>query len=564
MPLSTGHLKTLLVDSGIVEAAAFEKAVQDSKSSGIALDEVVVSQGLLKDQEFGKLVADMYHVPFVDFDRTDVDPVALVVVPELITRRQGILAYAWKNGRLQLAMRDPANVEVVDFIEKKSGHPIDIGYTTAGLFGYALEQHSEDLRARMVELAEQFVRQAKKRTESKKLQTDDTIIIQLLDACLQNAYANRSSDVHIEPQEKKVMIRYRIDGLLHDVVELPKLLHDPIVARIKILSNLRTDEHFVAQDGKLRFSAEGKEVDVRVSIVPVVGGEKVVMRILAEHGRILTLENLGFSDVDQERLERAMKKPYGMLLATGPTGSGKTSSMYAVLKRLNTREVNIQTIEDPVEYDIAGVNQIQVNVKTSLTFAKGLRSIVRQDPDIILVGEIRDEETAGIAVNAAMTGHLVLSTLHTNDAATAIPRLLEMGIEPFLMASSVNAIIAQRLVRRICSHCITSQSEDLEALKKSIDPAVFKKLFGTKKKARLFAGKGCSTCGHSGFDGRVGIFEVLEMTKALRELIMARANADVIAEKAKEEGMTTMLEDGLKKAQEGITTISEVLRVAKY
>jgi len=564
MPLSTERLQDILVGSGFVEAEPFEKAIQDAKSSGLTLDETIVSQGILKDQELGKLLADIYHVPFIDFERVGVDPVAVATIPEIITRRQGVLAYAWKDGRLQVAMRDPSNIEIVDFIEKKSGHPIDIGYTTAGLFDTALDKHSEDLRARMLEIANEFVAQTKRRTESRKSETDDTLVIQLVEACLQNAYANRSSDIHIEPQEKKVVIRYRVDGILHDVIDLPKELHDPIVARIKIMSNLRTDEHFVAQDGKLKFQTDGRQVDVRVSIVPVVGGEKAVLRILAEHGRVLTLENIGFTEADQERLERAMKKPYGMILATGPTGSGKTSSMYSVLKRLNSREVNVQTIEDPVEYDIPGVNQIQVNNKTDLTFAKGLRSIVRQDPDIILVGEIRDSETASIAVNAAMTGHLVLSTLHTNDAATSIPRLLEMGAEPFLVASSVNLVIAQRLVRRICSHCITSKTEDLDVLKKNIDPGIFKKIFGVKKKDRLFVGKGCVSCGHSGFEGRVGIFELFEMSNTLREMIMKRDNASVLMDQAIKEGMTTMLEDGLKKAQEGVTTISEVLRVAKY
>jgi type II secretory ATPase GspE/PulE/Tfp pilus assembly ATPase PilB-like protein len=330
------------------------------------------------------------------------------------------------------------------------------------------------------------------------------------------------------------------------------------------LSKLRTDEHRSAQDGKIRADMGDKKLDIRISIVPVIEGEKIVMRLLSERVHQVGLEDLGFASDDLVKLKKEYAKPYGMILATGPTGSGKTTTLYGILKILNRREVNISTIEDPVEYDIEGVNQIQVNPKTNLTFAAGLRSILRQDPNIIMVGEIRDEETAEIAINSAMTGHLVLSTLHTNDAPTALPRFLEMGIEPFLVASTVNIIIAQRLVRKICSQCIISESITAEDLKKKFPPALIDRYFGAEKKEiRIYHGKGCKTCSDTGYAGRVGIFEVLVVTEMIRDLIMKRANADQVRALAITEGMQTMIEDGIRKVLAGITTLEEVIRVTR-
>jgi len=370
--------------------------------------------------------------------------------------------------------------------------------------------------------------------------------------------------VHVEPREKELLVRYRIDGILHDVVSLPRELLNPVVTRIKILSKMRTDEHYAAQDGKFQEIIDGERIDVRVSALPVVDGEKIVMRLLAEKGKRYDLADLGLAAKDEKKLQRHIQKSFGMILATGPTGSGKTTTMYSVLKILNTRDVNIATIEDPIEYAMEGVNQIQVNIKTGLTFASGLRSIVRQDPDIIMVGEIRDEETAGIAVNSAMTGHLVLSTLHTNDAATTLPRFRDMKIEPFLIASTINVIIAQRLVRKICSRCITSYDVTRSELE-NVFPAVAVERFFKKRqgdRVRVYKGKGCDKCGHTGYIGRIGIFELLEVTDNIRDLIMADANAKVIRQRAIDNGMTTMLEDGVRKIMTGVTTVDEVLRVA--
>ncbi|PIR88667.1 MAG: type II secretion system protein GspE [Candidatus Harrisonbacteria bacterium CG10_big_fil_rev_8_21_14_0_10_44_23] len=384
-------------------------------------------------------------------------------------------------------------------------------------------------------------------------------IIRVVDMLIQQAYASRSSDIHMDPEEKVMRIRFRIDGVLHDVYEFPRELNSEIITRIKVLSGLRTDEHFATQDGRLRVKMPDESfVDVRISIAPTYFGENCVMRLLTDHSKDFSLESLGFSEINLKKIERAIKKPYGLILATGPTGSGKTTTLYMVLKKLNNPEVSIVTIEDPIEYSLPGVDQIQVNRKTGLLFSTGLRSILRQDPNIVMVGEIRDSETATIAVNAAMTGHLVLSTLHTNDAPTTLPRLLDLGVEPFLIASTLNIAIGQRLVRTICEDCKVKKvlsKDEMDALKDSVPP----KLLGDNKV--FYRGEGCPRCSDSGFKGRIGIHEIIEITEKIRTLMMQRANADQIRRVAIEEGMVTMLEDGFNKAVAGRTTIEEVLRV---
>ncbi len=384
-------------------------------------------------------------------------------------------------------------------------------------------------------------------------------IIKIVDAFIAQAFFARSSDVHLDPEEKRLRVRFRIDGVLHDVYAFPKELHQEIITRIKVLSALRTDEHQAAQDGRMRILIpENPPVDVRVSITPTYFGENCVMRLLIAHADDFTLKNLGFSPHNLAIIARAIKKPYGLMLATGPTGSGKTTTLYMVLKEINRPEVSIITIEDPIEYSLPGVDQIQVNAKTGLTFANGLRSILRQDPNVVMVGEIRDGETASIAVNAAMTGHLVLSTLHTNDAPTTIPRLLDLGVEPFLIASTVNIAIGQRLVRTICSDCKVKKElteEEIEGLKEAF-PA---ELLANNK--IFYRGEGCNRCSGSGYRGRVGIHEVLEVDEVIRQLVMRRANADEVRATAIKNGMITMTVDGFYKAVQGITTLDEILRV---
>ena len=387
---------------------------------------------------------------------------------------------------------------------------------------------------------------------------EEISIIYLVNGLVEQAFRARASDIHIDPAEAKVDIRFRVDGVLHDAYVLPKAIQSEVTTRIKVLSGLRTDEHQAAQDGRFRIVADGTNVDVRVSITPTYYGENAVLRLLSTQAENYTLEGLGFTGLSLDRVKRNIRKPYGMILATGPTGSGKTTTLYTILKNLNTREVSIITIEDPVEYAIDGIEQIQVNTRTGLTFANGLRSILRQDPNIIMVGEIRDEETAGIAVNAALTGHLVLSTLHTNDAATTLPRLLDMDIEPFLIASTVNIAMAQRLLRKICTNCSVKREltkEEAESLK-NILPA---KLQG--QKLVFYSGKGCDQCDKTGYKGRVAIREILEMDDEIRVALMRRADASEIKKIAIKNGMTTMIENGIQQALDGKTTIEEILRV---
>ena len=394
----------------------------------------------------------------------------------------------------------------------------------------------------------------------KELKLDEgSSIVKLVDLLLEYAFLNRASDVHIDPESTKLAMRLRIDGVLRDAFVFPKELQPEIISRIKVLSGLRTDEHQMAQDGRFRATiVDVGYVDVRVSIVPTYDGENAILRLLSERTKIVAIEDLDLNEKDLFRLQKAIRRPYGMILATGPTGSGKTATLYTVIRALNTKEVSILTIEDPIEYAIAGIDQIQVNTRTGLTFANGLRSILRQDPNIIMVGEIRDEETAGIAVNAALTGHLLLSTIHTNDAATAFPRLIDMKIEPFLITSTVNIVVGQRLVRRICPDC---------KIEMKITHTEFESLFSSltlnvlKNNREFFKGKGCDQCNQSGYYGRLGIYEVLEIDDSIRDAIMQRKNASVIRSIAIKNGMTTMLEDGFKKAIEGKTTIEEILRV---
>ncbi|MDP3725042.1 MAG: GspE/PulE family protein [Nanoarchaeota archaeon] len=385
-------------------------------------------------------------------------------------------------------------------------------------------------------------------------------IIRLVDELVEYAYVMRSSDIHIDPETDRLRVRFRIDGVMQDIFSFPKEIHSEIITRIKVLSSLRTDEHQAAQDGRFRVQVGGiGDVDVRVSIAPTYYGENCVMRILADEAYGFSLDTLGFSGVNLEKVRRGIRRPYGMILVTGPTGSGKTTTLYSVLRELNTPAVSIITIEDPIEYSIEGIDQIQVHRQTNLTFAEGLRFILRQDPDIIMVGEIRDKETANIAVNAAMTGHLLVSTLHTNDAATTLPRLMDMGVESFLIASTVIVVINQRLVRQICKDCKEEKrftDEEYARLAKLISERVL----GGKR--TFYEGKGCEMCEHSGYRGRIGIHEVLEITEEIRTFIMRQANADEIKQAAIRAGMISILEDGFEKALQGITTIEEVLRVS--
>ncbi|MFH1711951.1 MAG: GspE/PulE family protein [Patescibacteria group bacterium] len=560
MALTKEQLYEALVDGGVVSKEDFKAAAasRDVKRRGI--DGVLISRGKITDEQAGQMVANWMGVPFINLRQQEITNEALKLIPESFARTQLILPVAKRENVIKIATTDPQNVFLRALLEKYLREEINLVYATS--------QDIEDslfLFQKEPSLVIKSILEYVKGSEE-----EESKIIDLVNSFFELAYQGRASDVHIEPEDDYVVIRFRVDGMLHDISEIPKEFHDSIISRLKVLARLAIDEHRAAQDGKIRYrSTWGEFVEIRLSIVPTTHGEKAVMRLLSAKAREYNLSDLGLSDRDLVIFQQAIKKPWGMILVTGPTGSGKTTTLYAALKVLNKRNVNISTIEDPVEYDIEGINQIQVNPKTSLTFAKGLRSVVRQDPDIIMVGEIRDGETADISVNAAMTGHLVLSTLHTNDAATAFPRIQDMGVEDFLIASTVVSVIAQRLVRRICLRCIQSEpatKQELVAIKKSEKlEKYFKEITGKKtlNNLRLFHGAGCKVCNGTGYLGRTGIFEILSVSDSVREALMADHNADEIHDIAIKEGMKSMLYDGVEKVSLGLTTLSEVMRVTQ-
>lgn len=553
--LDNTALYNLLLELGVVEKSALEEAYSETKQSGGSLEQLLLERDLISDENLGVLVADAIGVPFVRLEKTVLNREMVEKLPEEMCRAKRILLF----DENKIAMTRPDDVVTINLIKKRFGPEVKVFYATerdikTALFAY---------RRAATEIFEDLIRE--KADQIVQGEEGELSIVKLVETIMIYAYQSRASDVHIEPSEEYVQVRFRIDGVLWDIVRLAKKLEPQIILRIKILSGLPTDGHEAALDGKFSYSIpDVEEVDVRVSIVPATNGERVVMRLLAGNIKQFALLDLGMSEPDIVKVREAYSKPYGMILSTGPTGSGKTTTMYAFIKILNRRDVNIMTIEDPVEYRIPGVNQIQVNPRTNLTFAAGLKSIVRQDPNIILVGEVRDEETAGIAVNAAMTGHLVLSTLHTSDAATAIPRLLDMEIEPFLVASSVNLIVAQRLVRKICTSCRVSEVRSVTEFEGELSPTMIgKHLEKEKDGVRTYAGKGCDLCRQTGYIGRVGVFEVLPVTEKIKDAIVAKKDAEAIRNIAIEEGMETMIDDGLNKVRVGITTIEELLRVVK-
>lgn len=557
--ISDNKIHNIISKVGLVPLDVLDTSLKTAHEKKEDFVTFLIKQNLIKSEEVGQLIANNLHVRFVNLIKEQIKLEILKIIPEIVARKQKIIAFRHDEEGLKVAMNNPFDYNMVKMLEKKVGDKVIPYYATDydiknafGLYRKAVQQ----------EYATQIQQHAVRAQGS---QVEDVSVVNLVDDLFSYAYTNHASDIHIEPTEEEIKIRFRIDGILHDVLTLPKNILSLIVTRLKILAKLRTDETRAAQDGKINTKVEGEKVDIRVSIVPITKGEKVVMRLLASKGQQFTLEDLGMNSRDLGLVSRGIKKPYGMILVTGPTGSGKTTTLYALIKVVNNRDVNICTIEDPVEYDLDGVNQIQVNPKTNLTFAEGLRSLLRQDPDIMMVGEIRDEETASIAVNSAMTGHLVLSTLHTNDSATALPRLLDMKIEPFLAASTVNVIIAQRLVRHICLKCIVSYTltdQEIEDLKKMVDIDKFLDV-DKLKDIRLYRGKGCDKCNNTGYTGRMGIFEVLEVEDTIRELIADHADSDRIKVAAQKLGMTTMLEDGFEKVVSGQTTLDEILRVTR-
>jgi len=582
VPVST--LQKIVISSGLVDIKRFKQIQTDAKNKGVSVENLLLEQGLIDSSKLLEIQGGLLGVQTIDLRHIKIPREILNLVPEPIARRHNVLAFAKEGQVLSLAMTDPDNLQIREFIKKTSGLEVKPFLTTpegleAGLSLYhnnIEEEFNKILGTEKFFSTDGSAASLAGLNDQLASMAEQIPVIRVVDTLIEYAIFEKASDIHLEAQDDKVVVRYRIDGILHDVMSLPKVMLGAIVARIKVLSNLKIDEHRLPQDGRFKKETSGSKVAFRVSTIPVFDGEKVVMRLLDETARPMTLEELGFSKKSLEIIARNIRKPHGAILVTGPTGSGKSTTLYSILSLLNTRSVNISTIEDPIEYRMSGVNQMQVNPKINLTFAMGLRALLRQDPNIIMIGEIRDKETAEEAVHAAMTGHLVLSTLHTNSAAGAPPRLLDMGVEPFLIASTVNVLAAQRLVRQLCKNCMVSYNltgEQIEELSKHFsmtdllrimqrEGAIASKV-NSLEGLLFFKGQGCDRCSNTGYKGRQGIYEVMEVTDAISELIMKRWPANAIEAKAVEQGMVQLWQDGFIKAHMGVTSIEEVLRVSK-
>lgn len=591
MRVSDQTIESILKQGGVVDEPQLADLKLIAERSKQTLQETAIEQKVISEEDLTKLIGDYIGVPFVRIEPKDIPEDILKRIPEHIARQYNVVLFEKnEDDSLSLAMEDPDDVQALNFIQKEIGYNTKVFLATKSNILDCLENYRGNINA---ELDEVIAVQKDTSAEDQNVSQDDfaenSPIAQTVNLLLEYAIKSNASDIHIEPREDYVQVRYRIDGVLKEVNKLPRNVHGALVSRIKILSNLKIDERRVPQDGRFKIKVSGKQYALRVSTLPIADGEKVVMRILDESNQAVKLDQLGYWGLSLATVKDAMAQPNGMILVTGPTGSGKSTSLFSVLSELNTPDVNISTIEDPVEYKIPGVNQTQTNAKAGMTFASGLRALLRQDPNIIMVGEIRDGETANLGVQAALTGHLVFSTLHTNNAATCLPRLLDMGIEPFLIASTVKAVIGQRLVRRLCMNCrqeYTPNEEEIkyitemfkintESIKKihNLEEQAFEdKIGGDTPMGSTDSGiehlwrpnpEGCDECGHNGFKGRVGIYEVLGISIPIQKMITANATSNDIQDQAISEGMVTMQMDGLIKSLRGITTVDEVLRATR-
>ncbi len=598
MRISDSTIEQILKSGGKISEEQLAKLKKEQESTHRPLQDLVLQQELISDKDLTQQFAEYAGFEFVDLDPTTIPSETLGLIPERIAKQYNAIVFAVENGKTKLAMEDPDDVQAVDFLKKQLGNDVDIFITTHDDILRALDNYRGDVADELSDvIAEQGEEgEAEKRANEEKVSAsdiaEDSPISQTVNLLLEYAIRASASDIHIEPREEFIQVRYRIDGVLQEANRLPTNVAGALVSRIKILANLKIDERRVPQDGRFKIAILGRTYALRVSTLPIADGEKIVMRILDEGNHALTLQQLGYWGYSLGAIEKAILQPHGVVLVTGPTGSGKSTSLLSLLSILNSSAVNISTVEDPVEYKIPGVNQTQVNVKAGMTFAGGLRALLRQDPNIIMVGEIRDTETADLAVQAALTGHLVFSTLHTNNAATALPRLLEMGIEPFLIASTARAIIGQRLVRKLCTNCRVAYEPNADDMKEISEafhldkPEIMQRINELEKKAasqhigdslgaelgstptgikKLYkAGEnGCDNCNKTGYKGRMGIYEVLNNSPEIQKMIVANATSTAIQDQAVADGMDTMQVDGLIKALRGETSIEETLRVTR-
>ena len=554
------NLTDELVKRNLITKEKIDSVIEESKKTGMAFDKALIASGIVKENQLASVRADLLGVPFIDLKEYLIDPAVVELVPEEVARKLKIMPLFKIEDTLTVAMMDPKEIYAIDELRRKTkSKAIDTVLSSESDISFAIDQHYgkggnvDEVVKGMVETKQG----ATEEVEAKVLEqmAEETPVIKIVNLLVVQALKERASDIHLEPAEEHLGVRYRIDGVMRNVNPLPKHLQGAIISRIKILAKIDIAEKRRPQDGRIQAKIENKDIDIRVSTYPTVYGENVVLRILDKTSFFLGLPQLGFSEHELVRFRKIIKRPYGIILVTGPTGSGKTTTLYAALSEVNSVESNIITIEDPIEYQIPLIRQSQINIKAGLTFATGLRSILRQDPDIIMVGEIRDLETAEISIQSALTGHLVFSTLHTNDAPGALTRLEDMGIEPFLVASSVVAILAQRLVRTLCDKCKEAYHPAHELLQ---DLGITE-----KEKLTFYRPRGCNQCESNGYRGRIGIFELLEVSDEIKRLVLTKASSGEIKELARREGMTTLWEDGLKKVKQGVTSIEEVVKVTK-
>lgn len=559
-------LADVLKEQGALDEKRANEVKQIEIQSGKTQEDIIKQQQIVSEEDLVKAKAALYNIPYNPLEQVPSSPEALAVLPQEVAEKFSVypIGIDKKAGEITVVMADPLNLVAIEFIEKKTGMRIkpqaglQSKITELIVTGYASslaqevtealrEVRPDDTGVNLMQKTGGFIREEK--------------VVEIVKHILEFAIKSRASDVHIEPMERSTRVRYRIDGILQEKLTIPKQLHDALVSRIKILSGTKIDEKRIPQDGRFNFKGADMEVDLRVSTLPTTWGEKVVMRLLKKTGGIPDLPDLGLRGAALKNLENAILRPHGIIVICGPTGSGKTTTLYSIIQRINLPKINIMTLEDPIEYKIHGVNQVQVNPAAGLTFASGLRSFLRQDPNVILVGEIRDKETADLAIQASLTGHLVFSTLHTNDASGALPRLLDMGAEPYLLASSMTAIVAQRVVRKIHDDCKTEYQPEPQVLSQIKDS--MGQFYPKSPITKLYKGAGDEVCGNSGYYGRLGIFEVLTVTEKISSLILESASSGQIEKQARADGMITLKQDGFMKVVEGMTTVDEVLRVAQ-
>ena len=563
-------LGRLLLDEGLITEAQLEVGLREQTQTGLYLGRILIDQGVIDEAALVKALATQLGLQFIDLLDVTVDASAVTRVPEAVARKHNALPIAWDGAVLVVAIADPANVLAIDDLRSAARAPVRLVVATPGALESAINQHHR-LAADVDDVAAMAIDDSSADAELSELReiTDDAPIVKLANLLIRQAVQDRASDIHIEPTERDVRVRYRVDGVLHEVMRSPKQVQNGLVSRLKIMAELNIAEKRVPQDGRVSATIAGRQIDLRVATLPTVYGEKVVMRILDKGTALLELEELGFLPESLERYRKITKLPWGTILVTGPTGSGKSTTLYSTLNQISDPTKNIITIEDPVEYRLAGINQVQVNPKAGLTFAVALRSILRSDPDIVLVGEIRDRETATIAMEAALTGHLVLTTLHTNDSASTPSRLTEMGLEPYLISSSISCIVAQRLIRRLCERCkeaYVPSVADLDALGYTGPSAAGygghtpSKFLGPEP-SRLYKAVGCQACSRTGYLGRFAVYEVLVVSEEIRGMIAERASTDDIRKVAVAEGMLTLRDGGVINVCKGITTVEELLRV---